>query len=75
VPPLLGKALNRYCGLSRGEKRGSERARQQILANAYEAIIGALYLEKGYEATKDYITKTLLPTFDEILESGTWLRP
>ena len=61
--------------LSRGEKRGSERARQQILANAYEAIIGALYLEKGYEATKDYITKTLLPTFDQILETGTWLDP
>jgi ribonuclease-3 len=61
--------------LSRGEKRGSERARQQILANAYESIIGALYLEKGYEVTKEYITKTLLPTFDEILKSGTWLDP
>src|SRR5438132_236167 len=36
--------------LSRGEKRGSERARQQILANCYEAVIGALYLQKGYEA-------------------------
>jgi ribonuclease-3 len=61
--------------LSRGEKRGSERARQQILANAYEAVIGALYLEKGYDATKDYITKTLLPTFDDILKTGTWLDP
>jgi ribonuclease-3 len=61
--------------LSRGEKRGSERARQQILANAYEAVIGALYLEKGYEAVKDYITKTLLTTFDSILEAGTWLDP
>lgn len=61
--------------LSRGEKRGSLRARQQILANSYEAVIGALYLEKGYEATKDYITKTLLPTFKEILEAGTWLDP
>lgn len=61
--------------LSRGEKRGSERARQQILANAYEAVIGALYLEKGYEAARDYITKTLLPTFKEILESGAWLDP
>jgi ribonuclease-3 len=61
--------------LSRGEKRGSERARQQILANAYEAVIGALYLEKGYEATKDYITKTLLPTFQSILQTGTWLDP
>jgi len=61
--------------LSRGEKRGSERARQQILANAYESVIGALYLEKGYEAAKDYISKTLLPTFKEILESGAWLDP
>jgi ribonuclease-3 len=61
--------------LSRGEKRGSERARQQILANAYEAVIGALYLEKGYEAAKNYITKTLLPTFDEILKAGSWLDP
>jgi ribonuclease-3 len=61
--------------LSRGEKRGSERARQQILANAYESVIGALYLKKGYDATKDYITKTLLPTFEEILKSGAWLDP
>lgn len=61
--------------LSRGEKRGSERARQQILANAYESVIGALYLEKGYEEAKDYIHKTLLTTFDSILESGTWLDP
>ncbi len=61
--------------LSRGEKRGSERARQQILANCYEAVIGALYLEKGYQAAKDYIAKTLLPTFEEILNAGSWLDP
>src|SRR5476649_728057 len=36
--------------LSRGEKRGSERARQQILANFYEAVVGALYLDQGYDA-------------------------
>lgn len=61
--------------LSRGEKRGSQRAREQILANAYEAVVGALYLEKGYDATKDYIHKSLLPTLPAILESGTWLDP
>src|SRR3954447_18229955 len=48
--------------LSRGEKRGSERARQQILAYTYESVIGALYLEKGYDAAKIYITNTLLTT-------------
>jgi ribonuclease-3 len=61
--------------LSRGEKRGSERARQQILANCYEAVIGALYLEKSYEAAKDLIHKTLLPTLDEILQTGAWQDP
>lgn len=61
--------------LSRGEKRGSQRAREQILANCYEAVIGALYLEKGYGATKKFITKTLLPTFENILKSGSWMDP
>lgn len=61
--------------LSRGEKRGSARAREQILANVYEAVIGALYLEKGYEASKDFISRSLLPTFEEILKSGAWMDP
>ncbi len=61
--------------LSRGEKRGTERARAQILANSYEAIIGALYLDQGYEAAKAFITKSILSTFDEILSSGSWMDP
>ncbi|MBA3757538.1 ribonuclease III [Candidatus Saccharibacteria bacterium] len=61
--------------LSRGEKRGSQRAREQILANTYEAVVGALYLEKGYDATKAFIEKSLLSTLDEILTSGSWLDP
>ncbi|MBX4201666.1 ribonuclease III [Candidatus Saccharibacteria bacterium] len=61
--------------LSRGEKRGSARAREQILANTYESVIGALYLVKGYDASKDYIAKTLLPTFETILSAGSWLDP
>jgi ribonuclease III len=48
--------------LSRGERRGSERARQQILANAYESVVGALYIEKGYDTAKAFIEKSLLPT-------------
>jgi len=61
--------------LSRGEKRGSERARQQILANCYEAVVGALYLEKGYEETKKFIEESLLSTFQTILSNGSWLDP
>jgi ribonuclease-3 len=61
--------------LSRGEKRGSLRARQQILANCYEAVIGAIYLEKGYKAAKLFIERTLLPTLDDILQAGSWQDP
>ena len=61
--------------LSRGEKRGTERARAQILANAFEAVIGALYLDQGYEAAKTFITESILSTFDEILETGSWMDP
>lgn len=61
--------------LSRGEKRGSDRAREQILANAYEAVLGALYLDQGYEVCKRFITESLLSTFDDILKSGSWMDP
>lgn len=61
--------------LSRGEKRGTERAREQILANSFEAVIGALYLDQGYEVAKKFITENLLVTFNEILETGSWMDP
>lgn len=64
-----------YLRLSRGEKRGTERARAQILANAYESVIGAIYLDQGYDAAKKFITNTLLITFDTILQTGSWQDP
>jgi ribonuclease-3 len=59
--------------LSRGEKRGTERARAQILANSFEAVVGALYLDQGYEAAKRFINDSILSTFDGILKSGSWM--
>lgn len=61
--------------MSRGEKNGSTRARQQILANAFEAVIGAIYLEKGYKAAETFINKYILSKLDDILESGSWRDP
>lgn len=61
--------------LSRGERRGSERARHQILANTFEAVIGAIYLDQGYQAAEKFITDTILATFDEILRTGSWRDP
>lgn len=61
--------------MSKGEKNGSTRARQQILANAFEAVIGAIYLERGYEDAAVFITKHILSKLDGILESGSWRDP
>ncbi len=61
--------------LSRGEKQGSPRARQQIMANAFEAITGAIYLDKGYDAAQQFIAKNILSKLDHILKSGSWRDP
>lgn len=72
-----GKALE-YTSLlrmSRGEKQGSERARLQILANSFEALIGAIYLEKGYKEADKFINKHIISKLGDILESGSWRDP
>lgn len=76
----IGAAASRagfepFLRLSRGEKRGTDRARAQIMANAYEAVIGAIHLDQGYEAARNFITNTLLTTFTEILQTGSWQDP
>ncbi len=61
--------------MSRGEKNGSRRARQQILANAFEAVIGSVYLERGYEDAARFIEKHILSKLEGILQSGSWRDP
>lgn len=58
--------------MSRGEKHGSDRARKQILANAFEAVIGSIYLERGFDDASSFIHKHIISKFDSILESGSW---
>jgi len=60
--------LNEYVLLSQGERKDNGRARQYILANALEAIIGAIYLDQGYEETKKFIEKNILTEFSRIID-------
>ena len=53
--------MNEYLLLSKGESKDNGKARQYILANTYEALVGAIYLDGGYEVANKFITKTLLP--------------
>jgi ribonuclease-3 len=61
--------------MSRGERQGSDRARQQILANSFEAVIGAIYLERGYADAEAFITKHISSKLDAILKAGSWRDP
>ena len=58
--------------MSRGEKQGSDRARQQILANAFEAVTGAIYLERGYDDVSVFIHKHIISKLEGIMKSGSW---
>ncbi len=64
--------MNDYLLLSRGEAKDTGRARQMLLANAFEAVVGAIYLDLGYDAAKQFITDHLFPKMDEILKNRLW---
>lgn len=65
--------FDEFLRLSRGEKQGSDRARLQIKANTFEAVIGSIYLDQGYEAAKKFITDNILSTLKGILKTGSWM--
>jgi len=62
--------LNDYLLLSKGEKKETGKARQYILANTFEALIGAAYLDLGYKKCRDFIKKNLIIKLPEIIEKG-----
>ncbi len=65
-----------YLFLSRGEAKDKQtKARWYILANAFEAIIGAIYLDQGWEAAKEFITGHVLSKLSEILKHQLYLDP
>ena len=64
--------MNDYMLLSRGESRDTGRARMIILANAFEALIGALYLDQGYAAAEKFIADQLFYKTEDVVEKRLW---
>jgi len=64
--------INEYLLLSRGEAKDTGRARGVLLANAFEALIGALYLDQGYDAARAFIEAHLFPKIDGIVQNRLW---
>ena len=64
--------FNNFLLLSRGEAKEIGKGRQYILANTFEAFIGALYLDRDYSEARDFIYKNLIPELNDIIEKKLW---
>jgi ribonuclease-3 len=68
--------FNDFLLLSKGEEKETGKARLYILANTFEALIGAIYLDQGYEVAKNFVEKNLIEKkLPEIIEKGLFKDP
>jgi len=64
--------MNECLLLSRGEAKDTGRAREYILANTFEAVVGAIYLDQGYESANAFLRANLFPHIEEIVAKRLW---
>jgi ribonuclease-3 len=64
--------MNDFLLLSRGEAKDTGRARNILLANAFEALVGAIYLDQGYDAARQFIAAHLFPKLENIVRDRLW---
>jgi ribonuclease-3 len=67
--------LDDFLLMSRGEKKDTGKARNYILANAMEALIGAIYLDQGFKKADEFINKFIVVKLPEILKNKSYLDP
>jgi ribonuclease-3 len=77
---MLGKIGSALCVqdfllMSRGEAKDTGRARAYLIANALEAIIGALYMDQGFEAAQAFVEMHVLSRLDEVMSQGLYTDP
>jgi ribonuclease-3 len=65
-------ALDNFILMSRGEKKDTGRAREVILANAMEALIGAIYLDQDFKKVRPFVEKFVMKNLDGILKTGSY---
>lgn len=58
--------------LSKGEAKDTGRARTVILANAFEAVTGVLFLDQGFKAARDFVERLVLPHLSDVVREGSF---
>jgi ribonuclease-3 len=64
--------MNEYLLLSKGEAKDKGKARDYILANTFESVIGAIYLDAGYDAARTFIKNALFGKIETIVKKKLW---
>ncbi|MBU4480240.1 ribonuclease III [Patescibacteria group bacterium] len=64
--------INDFLLLSKGEAKDTGRARTFILADVFEAVIGAIYLDQGYDVVHKFIADNIFPLTDEVIKKRLW---
>ncbi|MBI5530821.1 MAG: ribonuclease III [Candidatus Doudnabacteria bacterium] len=67
--------FEKFLLMSRGEAKDTGRARQVILANCIEAVIGAIYLDLGYPASQEFVKREVLVELPQIIQGGSYMDP
>ncbi len=62
--------LGDYLLMGQGEESGGGRRRRSNLANVFEALVGALFLDQGYDAAREFILRAMAPEIDRVLARG-----
>ncbi|MFC1645100.1 ribonuclease III [Patescibacteria group bacterium] len=70
-----GLDIGSFLRMSKGESQDTGRARRYLIANAVEAVIGAIYLDQGYEAAQDFIEKYIIVNLQEVLDNNLFTDP
>lgn len=65
--------MDKFLLLSKGESKDTGRARQYILANTFEAVVGAIFIDQGYKEANSFVEENLLPYVETIVEKKLWL--
>lgn len=62
--------IGQYLKLSKGEELSGGRTNTQILANTFEALLGAIFLDQGLEKAREFVQAELIPLFEKEIQSG-----